>query len=106
VRTGSGTGGFHSRDETLINFRGNLAGEGATHFFESWKVPQVRKVTALLRFDWLNAAGVAFQENAFAARLFLQNEASPVARQSGESLNEIKLRNSVKVREPSDLGIG
>src|SRR5438552_12053579 len=72
---------------------------------ESGKVPTVRKIPASLRFDGLNRAIVAVEENTRAVRLFLQHEPATVVAQPGELLDEVVFAHVLERREPGDLGI-
>lgn len=55
------------------------------------EIPKVREIPALLRFNWLNRAIVAGEENAFAVGLIHHRQPAAIARQSGVLLNECVL---------------
>jgi hypothetical protein len=74
--------------------------------FEAGKVPQIRKIPALLRLGGLNRAIVAVEKYTRPVRLFLQHEPAAVVAQPGELLDEGVFAHVLERREPGDLGIG
>lgn len=76
------------------------ARHGAAHFFESGKIPKIRKITALLGFHRLHGTILAFEKYALAAGLFLQREPLPVVRQPRVLLNEIELGHPLPGSKP------
>jgi hypothetical protein len=78
----------------------------ATCFFEAWKAPKVRKISALLRFYGVHDAIIPLEEGAFAIILLLQRKAGALAVETGEVLNEVVLRQIQVGSEASDLHIG
>jgi hypothetical protein len=75
--------------------RADFAGNRMTGFLEAGKIPEVRKIPALLRFHGLHGAVVALQENALAIRLFLQGESLPVLAETGSRNDSVKPASQV-----------
>ena len=65
------------------------ARDGVAGFLEAGKIPEVRKIPALLRLDGLHGAVVAFQKNAAAIRFFLQGQSAAIPGQPREPLDEV-----------------
>ena len=66
------------RDEPLIFFFTHQTWDGVADFLEIGKVPQVRKVPALLRLHGLHGTVVAFKKNAFAIGFVEQRQTEPI----------------------------
>ncbi len=64
----------------------------AADLVEPGEVPTARKIAALLRFDRLDGAIVAVQQNALAVWPFLEREPMPVCPEPGVCLDEIQFR--------------
>lgn len=77
-----------------------------TNFFEAGKIPEIRKITALLRLHGLDRAIVAMEKNTFAIRLLLQGKTTPIFGEPGEFLNEIELGQTFVSGQSRDLHIG
>lgn len=82
---------------------GDFAGNGVADFFKAGKVPEVRKLAALLRLHRLHGAVLAFEKNARAVGLFLQRKAATVSTQPGVALDEIGFAQALERREPRDF---
>lgn len=83
-------------------FRGaDFAGNRMANFLEAGKIPEIGKLAALLRFDRLDRAIVAFQKNTGAVRLFPQRQPAAIPTQPGELLDEIGFAQAL---ECSDSG--
>ena len=76
-------------DERNIPLRIDRMGRGLAGLFEARESPEVRKVPALPRFCRLHRAIAAIQELALAVRLLDQRKPTTIARQPGESLDEL-----------------
>jgi hypothetical protein len=73
--------------------------------FETLKIPQVRKIPALLRLHWLNRAIVAFEKNTFIICFLLQCQSASIPAQSRVLLNELMLAHSFERRQPRDFSL-
>src|ERR1035437_2826433 len=69
---------------------------GAAGFFKAKEIPEVGKITVLLRLDGLDGAVSACEKNARAVGLFLQGQAAPVVAQAGEPLDEVVFATFLK----------
>ena len=76
------------------------------HFFETREVPQIGKIAALLWFDRLNRAVVAFEKNAFAIRFVEQGQSISVTGKPGVSLDEIEFAQFLEHRQSLDFFVG
>lgn len=75
-------------------------------FFEAGKIPEVRKIAALLGFHGLDGAVVAGKEFAFAIGFFEQRKTLPIRAHARVAFDELRLAQ-VEVRgDARDLGIG
>ena len=74
--------------------------------FKARKVPEVRKIPALLRLHGLNAAIIAQQKDTLAVGLFLQNQSATIRAQPHELLDEIVLAQRFELRQPGEFGVG
>lgn len=97
--------GFDQRDAPFIFRRADFARHGVADFFKAGKIPEVRKLAALLRFHGLNGAILTFQKNARAIGLLTEREAAAVGAQLGKLLDEVVLAQALERREPRDLGV-
>lgn len=79
---------------------------GMTDFFETGEIPEIRKITALLRLDRLHRAVVALEKNTFAVRLVLQCQSLSIMAQVQERLDKIELAHSLEFRQTTDLCVG
>jgi hypothetical protein len=79
--------------------------DGMADLLKVRKVPKVRKIAALLRFDRLNGAVISLEENTLTVRLLLQRQAGPVLPQAGKSLDELDLAESLERGEARDFTI-
>jgi hypothetical protein len=98
-------GQFDLRDTALIFRRADFARNRATDFFKAGKVPEVRKVAALLRLHGLHGAVVALHENASTVRLFLQGHAATISAQPRKLLDEFVFADAFERGEPGDFRI-
>jgi hypothetical protein len=94
---------FHQAFELFFT---DTMGNCVANLFEAREIPEVGKVSALLRFDRLHGAVVSVQEYALVIRLFLQGQALSVLPQARELLNEIELAYVLKSSETGNFGIG
>ncbi len=85
----------------LHHFRQRLA-----DFFKARKIPEIRKIAALLRLDRLDRAVISIQKNTFAIGLIVQRESAPVVRQTCELLDEIRFAQILELRQTRDFHIG
>jgi hypothetical protein len=70
---------------------------------EIGKVPQVRKIAALLGLDRLHGTIVALEKNTFAVWFFHQRQSKAVVSQAGELLNKIMLVHLLERSEARDF---
>jgi hypothetical protein len=75
-----------------------------TASLEPWKIPKVRKITALLRLDGLNGTIRTVEKNALTIWFLLQRQATAIRAQAGEALDEIVLGKVEKRSETRNLG--
>jgi len=94
---------FYQRDTTLEFLFADQARDGLAGLLKAGKIPEVRKITALLRLDGLHGAVVAFQKDAAAIRFFLQGQSAAIPGQPRELLDEIGLAQALERGEPRDL---
>jgi hypothetical protein len=78
----------------------------AADFFKTRKIPQIRKVAALLWLYGLHGAVISLQKYTLLIGFFLQNEPPPVLPQARKLLNEVMLAYLQKSRETGDLVVG
>jgi len=81
------------------------ARKGVAGLLEAGKVPEVRKIAALLRLDGLHGAVFAVEKNAFAVWFFLQGQPAPVLPETGEILDEFVFADALERGEPRDFFI-
>jgi hypothetical protein len=62
--------------------------------FRSFEVPQVWKISTLLRLDWLNRAAVPLQKDAFSRWLVHEGQPLPVQPQFRITLNKVVLADT------------
>ena len=93
------------RHEPFVFFLADMARDGVAGFFKAGKIPEVRKVAALLRLDGLHRAVVALQKNAFAIRLVQQCQSAPIRAQPREALDEVGFAQALERGEAGDRGI-
>ncbi len=77
-----------------------------TNFLEPRKIPQVWKITALLRLHRLDGAIVAHEEFTFAIRLFEQRKPLAIRAHPRVPLNKFRLGQTKMSRNARDLSIG
>ena len=83
---------------TPDDFRQRLA-----NFFKAREVPQIWKVTALLRFDGLHSTIISVEKNTFAVGFIHQGQSAPVGPETGIFLNEVEFAQLFKRGEPRDF---
>lgn len=69
------------------------------------EVPAVRKASALVGFDRMNAARIAIQHDALVVGLFDQRETLPVGSQAGEASDELGFGESEKRGDARDFRV-
>lgn len=74
-------------------------------FLKAGKIPEIRKIAALLRLHRLHGTIIAIQKNALAIWFFLQRQSAPVRTQTHVPLNEFVFAQLKKRREPGDFFI-
>jgi hypothetical protein len=92
--------------ETCIPFGGGEGGLnfcGLAHLAPTWKVPGVGKAATLLGFDGLNAALLAFEENAGTVGLINQGEAAAVGAKAGMGSDKLGFLHFQKRGDGGDL---
>jgi len=77
-----------------------------TDLFESGKVPEIRKIAALLRLDRLDRTIVAHEKFALTIGLFAQRQPATVRPQPGMVGNEVGLPEAKVGGNPRDLRVG
>ena len=97
--------GFDQRDEPLEFLLADEARDGLADFFKAGKIPEVRKIAALLRLDGLHRAIAAFQKNATASRFFLQGQSAAIPAQPRELLDEIGFAHALERGEAGDFRV-
>ena len=95
--------GFNEGDAPLVFRLGDFARKGFAGLLKAGKIPQIRKIAALLRLDGLHGAVIAVQKNATAVLLFLQGQSATIPAQSRELLDEVSLAHTLKRGEPRDF---
>jgi len=88
-----------------LAFRDN-SGLGLAYLFPTGKVPSVRKIDALLRFNRLHSTILPLKKNAFAVGFFFQCQPTPVLAQTSEFLDELDFRDSLEAGQTRDFSIG
>lgn len=73
-------------------------------FFKAQEVPEIRKITTLLRLDRLNRAIVANEELALAVRFFQQGQALAIRPNAGVFLDERRFAHSQMSGNTTNLG--
>ena len=96
---------FDLRDTAFMFGLADFARERPAGLLEAGKIPEVRKITALLRLHRLHRAIFAFQKNARAVRLFLQGQPAAIPAQPGEPLDEIRFAQAVERGEARDFRV-
>lgn len=76
-----------------------------TSLFKAGEVPQIRKITALLRLHGLHGTVVAFEKNALTIGLLRQRKAAAILPQSCVTLNELVLRDQLQICHPGNLAV-
>ncbi len=93
-------------NETCIPFGGGERGLnfcGLAHLAPTWKVPGVGKAATLLGFDGLNAALLAFEEDAGSVGLIDQGEAASVGAKAGVGSDKLGFLDFQKRGDGGDL---
>ena len=96
---------FYQRDAARVFGLGDFARKGFAGLLKAGKIPEVRKIAALLRLGGLHGAIVAVQKNAAAARFFLQGQPAAIPAQPRELLDKIGLAQTFERGEPRDFFI-
>ena len=68
--------------------------------------PKVGKVAALLGFHRLDGANIPLEEDAFAARLFVEDQAPAIGVQSGVKGHKFLLGQAQMRRDAGDIAVG
>ena len=83
----------------------DLTGNSPADFFETRKVPKIRKFPALLRLHGLHPALAIHQKDAGPVRLILQGQTLAIQAETSEPLDEIEFGQSQVGRQPCDLRV-
>jgi hypothetical protein len=94
---------FDQRNTLLKFLLAEEAWDGVAGLLEAGKIPEVRKIAALLRLHGLHGAIFAFQKNAAAIRFFLQRQSAAIPAQPRELLDEIRFAQALERSEPGDF---
>ena len=94
------TCGLDEDDAPLVFRLGDFARKGFAGLLKAGKIPQIRKIAALLRLDGLHGAVIAVQKNATAVLLFLQGQSATIPAQPSELLDEVSLVHALECGEP------
>ena len=87
----------------LVRRRAHLARQGPADLLESWKIPQIGEVTALLRLDFLHDAISPIEKSAFAVWVFVKGETAPIGSESRIVLDEIEFAQTEVFGHATDL---
>jgi len=93
-------------DAELVLRIADQARDGMAEFLRAGKVPEIRKIPALLWFDGLDGTIFSFQKNAFTIGLVHQGQAASILGEPGKFMNESHLGEILKSGEPGDFGLG
>jgi hypothetical protein len=96
-------GQFDLGDEPRKFFIADEARNGMASFLEAWKIPEIRKIAALLRLDRLHGAIFAVEKNALTILFFLQGKSATIPAQPRKLLDEIIFADTFKRGEPRDF---
>src|SRR5882724_166202 len=97
------SGQFDLGDESRKFFVADKTRNGAAGFLEAGKIPEIRKIPALLRLDRLHGAIFAVEENALAIWFFLQGKSATVPAQPRELLNKFIFTDVFEFGETGDF---
>ena len=97
------TCGLDEDDAPLVFRLGDFARKGFAALLKAGKIPQIRKIAALLRLDGLHGAVIGVQKNATAVRLFLQGQTATIPAQPSELLDEVGLAHAIERGEPRNF---
>lgn len=92
-------------DSGFVFLLGNVTWNRMADLFETGKIPQVRKVTALLWFHRLHSAVFSFEEDAFAVGFVDQCQAVSIGSETRVLLDEIKLAQAFMCGQPGNFRV-
>ena len=75
-------------------------------FLRSGKVPQIRKIPALLWFDGLNSTILPFQKDTFTIGLIHECQSTSILGEAGKFMNEGHLGEMFEGGQPGNFGLG
>ena len=95
--------GLDEGDAPLVFRLGDFARKGFAALLKAGKIPEIRKIAALLRLDGLHGTVIAVQKNAAAVGLFLQGQSATIPAQPRELLDEIGFAQAPERGESGDF---
>ena len=88
--------GLDEGDAPLIFRLADFARGGSANLLKARKIPEIRKITALLRLDGLHGADAVFKKNAGIIGHFLQCQSAAIPAQPRELLDEVGLAHALE----------